>query len=79
MRNKDIISQLESLKDNSRSFLDDRETDSIRQNDIDALDAAISIIKAYPALERKARKLEHRLKNHGNRKPRCYRLRAMLL
>lgn len=79
MKNREIISQLKSLKDNSRSFLDDREPDSIWQNDIEALNAAISMIREYPALEKKVRKLEHRLRNHGNRKPRCYRLRAMLL
>ena len=79
MRSKDIISQLESLKENSRSFLDAKEPDSIWQNDIDALNAAIAMIKEYPAMAKRIRKLEHRLKSHGNRKPRCYRLRTMLL
>lgn len=79
MRNKDIVSQLESLKENSRSFLDAKEPEPIWQKDIEALDEAIAIIKAYPALEKKFRKLERRLKNHGNRKPRCYRLWTMLL
>ena len=68
MKNKEIISQLESLKENSRSFLDSKETDSIWKQDLDALEAAITIIKAYPSLERKVRKLEHRLRALENKK-----------
>ena len=73
MRNKEIISQLESLKDNSRSFLDAKEPCSIWQDDIEALDAAIAMVKAHPVLEKKVKVLENRLKHHGNKKPVCRR------
>lgn len=69
MKNKEIISQLESLKENSRSFLDATEPCSIWQDDIIALDAAIAIVKEHPNMEKKLRKLENRLKHHGNKKP----------
>ena len=70
MKNKEIILQLESLKDNSRSFLDAKEPCSIWQEDIEALDAAIAMIKAHPLLEKKVKLLENRLKHHDG-KPRC--------
>ena len=69
MKTKAIISQLENLKENSRSFPDSKEPDSIWKRDLDALEAAIAIVKAYPSLERKVRKLEHRLRALENRKP----------
>lgn len=47
MTYEDIISQLKSLKDNSQSFLDKDEPESIWQRDIDALNAAIEIIRNY--------------------------------
>ena len=68
MKTKEIISQLESLKENSRSFLDSKEPDSIWKRDLDALEAAIDIVKAYPSLERKVKKLEHRLRLRGKEK-----------
>ena len=73
MKNKEIISQLESLKENSRSFLDATEPCSIWQDDIEALDAAIAMVKEHPLLEKKVRQLENRLKHHGNKKPVCHR------
>ena len=41
----DIIYQLESLKDNSRSFIEEDEPDSVWVQDVAALDEAIKIIK----------------------------------
>ena len=73
MKNKEIISQLEILKENSRSFLDAKEPSSIWQDDIEVLDAAIVMVKEHPLLEKKLRKLENRLKHHGNKKPVCRR------
>ncbi|MBR4695903.1 MAG: hypothetical protein IKO94_07470 [Selenomonadaceae bacterium] len=76
MKNKEIISQLESLKENSRSFLDATEPCSIWQDDIEALDAAIAMVKEHPLLEKKVKLLENRLKHHGNKKPVFRRKRA---
>ena len=76
MKNKEIILQLESLKDNSRSFLDAKEPCSIWQDDIEALDAAIAMVKEHPLLEKKVRQLENRLKHHDG-KTRCYRHKAL--
>ncbi|GEM_PF-4980104 len=76
MRNKEIILQLESLKDNSRSFLDAKEPCSIWQEDIEALDAAIAMVKAHPVLEKRVKLLENRLKHHDG-KPRCHRHKAL--
>ena len=76
MKYKEIISQLESLKDNSRSFLDAKEPCSIWQDDIEALDAAIAMVKEHPLLEKKVKLLENRLKHHGNKKPVFRRKRA---
>lgn len=45
MRMEDIISQLESIRTNSASFLDSKETDSIWRKDIEALDEIITILK----------------------------------
>ena len=45
MRMEDIISQLESIRANSASFLDSKETDSIWRKDIEALDEIITILK----------------------------------
>ena len=44
MKTKDIINQLESLQSNSRSFITD-DSDEIWNRDIEALDAAIGIIR----------------------------------
>lgn len=76
MKNKEIISQLESLKENSRSFLEATEPGSIWQDDIEALDAAIAMVKAHPVLEKKVKVLENRLKHHGRKKPVCRRKRT---
>lgn len=78
MKNKEIISQLESLKENSRSFLEATEPGSIWQDDIEALDAAIAMVKAHPVLEKKVKVLENRLKHHDG-KPRCYRHKALVM
>ncbi len=45
MRMEDIISQLESIRANSASFLDPEDSDSIWQKDIEALDEIITILK----------------------------------
>ena len=71
MTTKEIIEQLESLKENSRSFLDENEPDSVWHHDIEALEAAIAIIQGRPMPERKMRGMESRLHRHGKRKPRC--------
>ena len=76
MKNKEIISQLESLKENSRSFLDAKEPSSIWHDDIEALDAAIVMVKEHPLLEKKIKLLENRLKHHGSKKPVCRRKRS---
>ena len=44
MTNEEIIRQLESIKENSQSFITDDEPDSIWHDDIIAIDAAIAII-----------------------------------
>lgn len=44
MDTKKIIRQLESIKENSQSFITDDEPDSIWHDDIIAIDAAIAII-----------------------------------
>ena len=44
---EEIIKQLEDLKKDRESFLDKEEPDSVFQQDIDALDAAIEIIKRF--------------------------------
>lgn len=79
MKIKEIISQLESLKDNSRSFLDPTEPDSVWHKDLEALDAAIAIIEEYPLLERKLGKLERRWMKRGKKKAGCCRRRRPLL
>lgn len=45
MRNKKVIEQLESIKDNSRSFIDIFDPDDIWTDDIIALDVAIRCVK----------------------------------
>ena len=62
MKHSNIISQLKSLKENSRSFLATEEPDSVWHHDIEALDAAIKIVGEHPAMEKKLRELESRLK-----------------
>lgn len=52
MTNKEIVEQLESLKENSTSFLDDAE-DEIWQKDIIALDRAIMVFKRKDKLVNK--------------------------
>ncbi len=44
---KELLGQLQSLQDNSKSLLDPKEPDSIWQKDIDALDEAMDIINDY--------------------------------
>ena len=41
----EIIEQLESIRENSASFLDAEEPDSIWQKDIEALDEVLAILK----------------------------------
>lgn len=45
MNLKDVISQLESIRANSESFLDPLGPDSIWKKDVDALDEALAILK----------------------------------
>ena len=45
MHLEDTISQLESIRANSASFLDPEEPDSIWQRDIEALDEVIAILR----------------------------------
>ena len=45
MNLKDVISQLESIRANSESFLDPLEPDSIWKKDMDALDEVLAILK----------------------------------
>lgn len=45
MRNKKVIEQLESLKDNSISFMNPYDPDDIWTDDIIALDVAIRCVK----------------------------------
>ena len=47
---KKIISQLQDLKENSESFLDKNEPDSVWHRDIKALDEAMDIINDYSSL-----------------------------
>lgn len=42
---QEVISQLESIRDNSANFLDPEEPDSIWQQDIDAIDEVLDILK----------------------------------
>ena len=79
MKYKEIIAQLKSLKENSRSFLEDGEQDSIWHQDIKALNAAIGIVREHPALAKKLKRLESRLKSHGSKKPRCRKRKPLLI
>ena len=45
MNLRDVISQLESIRANSESFLDPTEPDSIWKKDMDALDEVLAILK----------------------------------
>ena len=45
MRIEDTISQLESIRANSASFLNNKEPDSIWQKDIEALDEVIGVLQ----------------------------------
>ena len=45
MRLNVVISQLESIRENSGSFLDAREPDTIWQKDIKALDETLAILR----------------------------------
>ncbi len=45
MRMEDTISQLESIRANSASFLNNKEPDLIWQKDIEALDEVIGILQ----------------------------------
>ena len=76
MSNKEIISQLESLKENSQSFFEDSDPDSVWEHDIMALDAAIALIREYPHMKKQLHKLEQRLSHRENRKDPYYRARV---
>lgn len=54
----ELIRQLQSLKDNSESFLDKKEPDSIWAADIAALDEAMDIINDYGQVTAQAARLE---------------------
>ena len=45
MKLNDVISQLESIRANSASFLDAKEPDSVWQRDIKALDETLAILR----------------------------------
>lgn len=75
----EVIEQLRSLRDNSESFLDPSEEDSIWRRDIEALDAAIAVIEEYPLLERRLGRLERRWMKRGKKTAGCSRLGRSLL
>ena len=57
MKEAEIISQLESLKENSQSFLEKDEPGSVWADDIKALDEAMDIIHDYALVTEQAARL----------------------